>query len=616
MVWCGVVWCGVVWCGVVWCGVVWCGVVWCGVVWCGVVWCGVVWCGVVWCGVVWCGVVGMMSDVRTSLQIYAMIFHGMVSSRAEAFGWNMALLLPVFLLELVLLYVLTCSTWIVQGPESDGEKADADDGDVHEPFLPGPRTGRRTLFAPILALVVVATTAALIICDVLQPALVLTAVCLIMARLSSSSSAAGFGILLSVLCLSLCSICLMLMIELVAVSPAPVQAALVNAQDFAFMKLTDHWAVESIMEATTSGSSKVHFDDPGLPRTVIMHPLPSCSDEAMDSSYPANVLLQRVAARYAREGDLEKAFHVAVKVYAILREALLLPMIAVPFVLDPYLKKFVDRKTGSHYVFLLHGAGANSGQWLLGRLFLLLRGFDGRVYYANYLGGFAHVEAVGGVDDIAERILVPQLGAELQRLLDLRPSGSPVEISLFGHSLGADLIAELGHRVYFEPDGPQPGLYSRGLASLRDPRVAFRNLVTLSGPFHGSAALQFFKAHLPPGAYRRFFGDPPNPDFEFGSAKAKELARYVHKELVFGGRPWGLTQIGCGTDWIVVPESGLCEAEWDTRVPCRNTTGAGPRSFVYVEAVGHYTSVAVSPVWRRVLLALGPLREATPAGTK
>ena len=57
----------------------------------------------------------------------------------------------------------------------------------------------------------------------------------------------------------------------------------------------------------------------------------------------------------------------------MMREALLVPLVPALFVLDPYLKIFVDRTAGGKYTFILHGSGANSGQWLTGRIFLDVR---------------------------------------------------------------------------------------------------------------------------------------------------------------------------------------------------------------------------------------------------
>ena len=339
-------------------------------------------------------------------------------------------------------------------------------------------------------------------------------------------------------------------------------------------------------------------------------------------------------------------------------EAALIPVVVLPFLVDPYLKRcsvcsrgvragvhthtvsircqgprqvapidvrcfeitfklapprvhlcgglrYVDLGQTGPYTVVLHGSGANSGQWLLCRLVSVAAGRADVTVFPNYLPGFAHLAVDGGVDELADKVL-PQLDALFGG------AAEEAEVHILGHSLGGLLLAEL--------------LQRRARAGARA-RYRLGHALLLAAPLRGSELLGWALRTAPEGAIRLLrLREPPHTDFLPRCTKGVELSGLVRSACAGTSSRSDLacsvTLVSGGTDFIVRPESGLnCPAaDEDTAAASPSTDAA---SWVYVEALGHYSAVAVGPFWEvpEVRRVLGvppdephpPLREPKPA---
>lgn len=337
--------------------------------------------------------------------------------------------------------------------------------------------------------------------------------------------------------------------------------------------------------------------------------------EDCPAEYPGNVLLRRIRNMDQDVSACAKLFNLAVRVFSVLRELLLVPAILVPFAVDPYLRRFVDKTahgTDNDYYVIFHGSGANSGQYLIGRLLLTIRGKAHRTYFPNYLSGPLHISPAGGVDSLTTNAL-RQLEDEVSEILAERPA---LDLTLMGHSLGGDLVVEILHRIYFPA---KDSLQTRGqqiehvgaqpYQALRDKRVAVRNVALLSTPFHGSRVLSLLLDSLPSFVSSCLgFNSMPHPDLVEGSRKCSELASYLHEEILFSHMPWNVCLLCGGTDWIVQPKSAFCvmtDGRDSPSIRARSPHGRmdqfqrakAKRDFVHVGSTGHYSIVAVGQFW-------------------
>eukprot|EP00929_Paragymnodinium_shiwhaense_P044967 TRINITY_DN23033_c0_g1_i2.p1 TRINITY_DN23033_c0_g1~~TRINITY_DN23033_c0_g1_i2.p1 ORF type:complete len:608 (+),score=55.20 TRINITY_DN23033_c0_g1_i2:95-1918(+) len=346
-------------------------------------------------------------------------------------------------------------------------------------------------------------------------------------------------------------------------------------------------------------------------------------------AYGGNVLLERVAEDYRRKSSVQKALSGLQWIHAVLREFVLVPIIIIPFIVDPYLSRFVDKNptADTTYLFVLHGSGANTGEWILGRFMLTIRGYGDHTLWANYLPGWMHVANDGGVDHLADKIL-PEIAREVEGIVASRTSKEKVNVVIMGHSLGADLTAELMHRLYDKHAKLNAGAAAAARLFLSSARI--QEVICLSGPFRGSRVLGVLQRILPKSIYHFFeLDEPPNIDFYEGSVKSEQLIRYVQNELIGATQhfAWsGPVTLFCGgTDWIVTPVSGLCcvgPGDQASIEPARSQDGCGldglgdagvsrqvEKRFCYVSNVGHYSIVACGPLWHKVL---GVLRGPEP----
>ncbi len=313
---------------------------------------------------------------------------------------------------------------------------------------------------------------------------------------------------------------------------------------------------------------------------------------SLDTTNIANgsVFLERIRAHEA-SSTAKKLYYGCVKILGTLREALLFPVVAGALLLDPYLRRFVDRapRGPAHYRIILHGSGANSGQWLLGRCAMTAKGFGDYCLWPNYLGGFSHTGARGGVDFLADTI-IPQIEEELAELATgLVGSPRKIEISLVGHSLGGLLVAEMIHRWFFCAEKP-----TKAFSMSEGGSVQIRDVVCLSAPFRGAPILSFLKRWVPFSEKLDFFNTQPHVDFFPRSRKVQELSSNVRKELLAGravpkhvGR---ILVVAGGTDWIVPPRSAFCVENGEDR-------SDETAKMVYLEGLGHYSLVAVGWFW-------------------
>ena len=59
-----------------------------------------------------------------------------------------------------------------------------------------------------------------------------------------------------------------------------------------------------------------------------------------------------------------------------------------------------EAEGGAHYILLVHGSGANSGNWVCVRYYLTIMGAADRVLLWNYLSGAFYCSPNGCVDEL------------------------------------------------------------------------------------------------------------------------------------------------------------------------------------------------------------------------